>query len=81
MKLKKAMMIRYMSPMLTAGVTFAGPKGRRSKVVKLIAGERACGTAARFARGIVVFCKSALVQVAPNWDVTAISSVVSCGTT
>lgn len=49
--------------------------------MKPMAGERACGTAAKFAREMVVFCMSDLVQLAPNWDMTVISSGVSCGTT
>ena len=65
-KLKKAMIISKIKPMLKAGVTVAGPKGRRSNVVKPTAGDIACGTAAKAALEIVEFCMSDLVQLAPN---------------
>lgn len=38
---KNAMMMRYMSPMETQGGAVAGPKARKSMLVKPIAGERA----------------------------------------
>lgn len=39
--------------MLTAGVTFVGPKGRGLNAERPIAGDIACDTAARLAPGIV----------------------------
>ncbi len=69
-----------MSPIETAGVTFAGPKGRRSMVVKLIAGETAWGAASRLAWETVVFCMIFCAHIQPNWAVTDISKAVNCGT-
>ena len=65
-KLKKAMMISKMKPMLKVSVTVAGPKGRRSNVAKPIAGDIPCGTAAKLALEIFDSCMSDLVQLAPN---------------
>lgn len=81
MKLKKAMIIRKIRAIVRVGVAFAGPKGRRSNVVKPIAGDIACGTAPKLAREREEFYISDAVQLAPNWDVTAISNWVNCGTT
>ncbi len=49
--------------------------------MKPMAGDIACGTVAKLARETVEFRMSDWVQLAPNWDVTAISNAVNCGTT
>lgn len=78
---KKAMMMRYMSPIETQGAAVAGPKGRRSMLVNPMAGERACGARAMVSGVREVFCITERAHEEPILDTTAFSNALSCGTT
>lgn len=78
---KKAMMMRYMSPMETQGVAVAGPKGRRSMLVKPTAGEIACGARAMFSGLKELFCITERAHEEPILDIIAFSKALSCGIT
>ena len=78
---KKAMMMRYMSPMETQGIAVAGPKGRRSMLVKPMAGETACGAWAIVSGLRELFCITKRAHEEPTWDTIAFSNALRCGIT
>lgn len=78
---KKAMMMRYMSPMETQGVAVAGPKGRRSMLVKPMAGEIACGARAMVSGLRELFCITERAHEEAILDTIVFSSAPRCGIT
>ena len=66
---------------MTAGTVTGGSNGRRLKIEKPIAGDRACGAASRLLLGMVLFWSTCFVQRAPNCAVKDAASDWSSGPT
>ena len=62
-----------MRPIVTAGVTTGGLKGRRENCEKPIAGFRACGAAWRLVRGMEVLARIWGIQVLPKEEIMEVS--------